>query len=58
MAERFGSGDFRGCGSTTGKASCDIDSTIVENPVKAGLADKPETYPYCFTYLAKRNQQG
>lgn len=27
---------------------------IAENPVKAGLVDSPERYPYCFTYLAKR----
>ena len=24
---------------------------IAENPVKAGLADSPGTFPYCFTYL-------
>jgi len=27
---------------------------IAENPVKAGLADSPEKFPYCFTYLAKK----
>ena len=26
---------------------------IAENPVKAGLVDSPEEFPYCFTYLAK-----
>jgi len=31
---------------------------IAANPVKAGLADSPEEYPYCFTYLAKRKAQG
>jgi putative transposase len=25
---------------------------IAKNPVKAGLADSPGLYPYCFTYLA------
>ena len=25
---------------------------IAHNPVKAGLADSPEHYPYCFLYLA------
>jgi hypothetical protein len=27
---------------------------IVQNPVKAGLANVSEQYPYSFTYLAKR----
>jgi putative transposase len=27
---------------------------IAQNPVKAGLVDSPEKFPYCFTYLAKR----
>ena len=31
---------------------------IAQNPVKAGLVDSPEKFPYCFTYLAKRSQQG
>jgi putative transposase len=31
---------------------------IAENPAKAGLASTPETFPYCFTYLAKQKQQG
>ena len=31
---------------------------IGENPVKAGLADAPEQYPYCYTYLAKKRGQG
>ena len=31
---------------------------IAANPVKAGLADSPEEYPYCFTYLAKRKTAG
>jgi putative transposase len=26
---------------------------IAENPVKAGLVDSPEFYPFCFRYLAK-----
>ena len=26
---------------------------IAQNPVKAGLADSPEKFPYCFTYCAK-----
>ena len=31
---------------------------IAENPVRAGLADSPEEFPYCFTYLARKKQQG
>ena len=31
---------------------------IAQNPVKAGLVDSPEKFPYCFTYLAKQKQQG
>jgi len=31
---------------------------IAANPVKAGLADPPEEYPYCFTCLAKRKTAG
>jgi putative transposase len=27
---------------------------IAWNPVKAGLVDSPEKFPYCFTYLAKQ----
>jgi len=27
---------------------------IAANPVKAGLVDSPEQYPYCFSYLAAR----
>jgi putative transposase len=27
---------------------------IAQNPVKAGLAESPEQYPYCYGYLAKR----
>ena len=31
---------------------------IVQNPVKAGLVDNAEQYPYCYTYLAKKKAQG
>jgi putative transposase len=31
---------------------------IAENPVKAGLVDSAEEFPFCFTYLAKQKQQG
>jgi putative transposase len=27
---------------------------IAQNPVKAGLAETPDEYPYCYGYLAKR----
>lgn len=27
---------------------------IAQNPVKAGLVDSAEEYPYCYTYLAKK----
>jgi putative transposase len=31
---------------------------ILENPVKAGLVDSAEQYPYGYTYLAKKKAQG
>ncbi len=31
---------------------------IAANPVRAGLVDAPETFPYCFTYLAGRKAAG
>ena len=31
---------------------------IVQNPVKAGLVDTAELYPYGFTYLAKKKRRG
>jgi putative transposase len=31
---------------------------IVQNPVKAGLVDTAEQYPYSYTYLAKQKTQG
>ncbi|MGH9378352.1 MAG: REP-associated tyrosine transposase [Terriglobia bacterium] len=31
---------------------------IAQNPVKAGLADSPEKFPYCFTYLSKQKAAG
>jgi putative transposase len=31
---------------------------IVQNPVKAGLVDTAEQYPYCYTYLAKKKPRG
>jgi putative transposase len=31
---------------------------IAQNPVTAGLADSPEKFPYCFTYLAARKAAG
>jgi len=31
---------------------------IAENPVRAGLVDSPEKFPYCFTYLARRKAAG
>ncbi len=27
---------------------------IAQNPVKAGLAESPGQYPYCYGYLAKK----
>jgi putative transposase len=29
---------------------------IAQNPVRAGLVDSPEKFPYCFSYLAKQKQ--
>ena len=31
---------------------------IAGNPVRAGLVDSSEKFPYCFTYLATRKAQG
>ncbi len=31
---------------------------IAQNPVKAGLVDLAEQYPYCYCYLAKKKAQG
>ena len=31
---------------------------IAANPVKAGLVDSAEAFPYCFEYLAKRKTAG
>jgi putative transposase len=31
---------------------------IAANPVKAGLVERPEEFPYCFTYLARRKAAG
>jgi hypothetical protein len=31
---------------------------IAQNPVKAGVADSPDKFPYCFTYLAARKAAG
>jgi len=31
---------------------------IADNPVKAGLINLPEQFPYCFTYLAKQKAAG
>jgi len=31
---------------------------IAENPVKAGLAESPEKFPYCLNYLARKKAAG
>ena len=31
---------------------------IASNPVKAGLVDSPDEFPFCFTYLAKQKAAG
>ena len=31
---------------------------IAQNPVRQGLVDSPEKFPYCFTYLAERKRAG
>ncbi|MGC2108475.1 MAG: transposase [Candidatus Korobacteraceae bacterium] len=31
---------------------------IAQNPVRKGLVDSPEKFPYCFAYLAKRKAAG
>jgi len=38
-----------------GKESYEKHRTyIAMNPVKAGLVDSPEKYPYCFEFLARK----
>ncbi len=31
---------------------------IFQNPVKAGLVERAEEWPYCYSYLAKKKAQG
>ena len=31
---------------------------IAENPVKRGLVNAPDDYPYCFDYLARQKKAG
>jgi putative transposase len=31
-----------------------LQHNIAQNPLKAGLVDSPDKFPYCFAYLAKR----
>ena len=31
---------------------------IAQNPVKAGLVESPEDFPYCFTHLARPKAAG
>ena len=31
---------------------------IAQNPVRKGLANSPDEFPFCFTYLAKRKMAG
>ena len=31
---------------------------IAQNPVKAGLADSPGQYPYCYSYLVGKKEAG
>jgi putative transposase len=31
---------------------------IAQNPVRAGLVDRAEQWPYCYSYLAKKKAQG
>ncbi len=50
---RSGSRDFLTSASGTAKAFCKY---IDENPVKAGLADKPENYPYGSAYFRARKK--
>jgi hypothetical protein len=42
----------------TGRAFCDIGTTLRRTRWNAGLVDSPEKFPYCFTYLANRKAQG
>ena len=29
---------------------------IAQNPVKAGLAERPDEYPFCYRYLMKKKR--
>jgi putative transposase len=35
-----------------------IREYIVKNPVKAGLVETPEQYPYCYIHLKEKRQKG
>jgi putative transposase len=42
-----------------GKESYEKHRTyIAMNPVKAGLVESPEQYPYCYEFLAKKKAAG
>jgi putative transposase len=41
-----------------GQAFLQHRAYIFQNPVKAGLVDRAEQWPYCYSYLARRKAQG
>ena len=43
---------------TDGQSFLQHREYIVQNPVKAGLVETAEQYPYSYTYLAKQKAQG
>ena len=44
--------------ATLGGFSYRLKKYIAANPVKEGVADSPEKFPYCFGHLAKRKAAG
>src|ERR1700733_9482624 len=50
--------DFSEVRIRDGQSFLEHRDSIVRNPVKAGLVDSAEQYPYCFTYLARKKAQG
>ena len=41
-----------------GRSFFELRGYIAQNPVKAGLVERAEQYPYCYTYLASRKAEG
>jgi putative transposase len=54
---KFGSVDFGSCGSDQDSFARHREY-IAQNPVRKGLVDTPDEFPFCFNYLARRKAPG